>query len=251
MPYRTDDQETIVAETVMITGHNGDQIRAFYARPTGSGPRPGVVLIHHAPGWDDWYKEATFRFARRGYAAITPNLYERLGHGTIEDVMVLMRAAGGVPDAQVVGDVVASAQYLKAQPSNGKVGVIGSCSGGRHAYLCATQSDEFAAVVDLWGGGVVMKPEDLNDKRPVAPIDMTPRLKIPLLGIFGNEDRGPSAEQVNQHEEVLKAQGKQYEFHRYEGAGHGFFYYDRPSYRQEQAVDGWNKTWAFFEQHLA
>ncbi len=252
MPYRTDQQEGIAADTVMVKGAHGDSIRAFYARPTAPGPVPGVVLIHHAPGWDDWYKEATFRFARRGYAAICPNLYERLGHGTIEDVMVSVRAAGGVPDAQVVADVVASAQYLKAQGnSNGKVGVIGSCSGGRHAYLTACQSNDFAAVVDLWGGGVVAKPEDLNDKRPVAPIDLTPGLNIPLLGIFGNEDRSPSPDQVNQHEETLKAQGKQYEFHRYDGAGHGFFYYDRPAYRQEQAVDGWSKVWAFFEQHLA
>lgn len=251
MPYRTDQQEGIAAETVRVNGANGDPIRAFYARPTAPGPHPGVVLIHHAPGWDDWYKEATFRFARRGYAAICPNLYERIAHGTIEDVMVQVRAAGSVADAQVVADVEASARYLKAQDSNGKIGVIGSCSGGRHAYLAACQSKEFTAVVDLWGGGVVAKPEDLNDKRPVAPIDLTPGLDIPLLGIFGNEDRSPSPEQFNEHEAVLKQLGKQYEFHRYDGAGHGFFYYDRAAYRQEQAVDGWEKVWAFFEKHLA
>ena len=252
MPYRTDQQEGIAAETITIKGQNGDPIRAFYARPTAAGPVPGVVLIHHAPGWDDWYKEATLRFARRGYAAICPNLYERVGHGTIEDVMVMVRGAGGVPDAQVVADLAASAHYLKAQSNaNGKVGVIGSCSGGRHAYLAACQTDEFAAIVDLWGGGVVAKPEDLNEKRPVAPIDLTPGLKVPLLGIFGNDDKSPSPEQVDEHEAALKAQEKQYEFHRYDGAGHGFFYYDRPAYRQEQAVDAWNKVWASFEKNLA
>ncbi|MBM4409880.1 MAG: dienelactone hydrolase family protein [Chloroflexi bacterium] len=252
MPYRTDQQEGLVAETVMVTGQNGDPIRAYYARPTASGPVPGVVLIHHAPGWDDWYKEATLRFARRGYAAICPNLYERVGHGTIEDVMVMVRGAGGVPDAQVVADVEASARYLKAAGnSNGKIGVIGTCSGGRHAYLTACQSDQFAAVADLWGGGVVARPEDLNDKRPVSPVDLTPSLNIPLLGIFGNEDRAPTPEQVDQHEAALKQHGQQYEFHRYDGAGHGFFYYDRAAYRQEQAMDGWSKVWAFFEQHLA
>lgn len=251
--YRTDQQESIVAETVMITGAGGDQIRAFVARPTTPGPHPAMVLIHHAPGWDDWYKEATFRFARRGYQAICPNLYERLGHGTVEDVMVLMRAAGGVPDAQVVEDVVASAKYVKALPdNNGKVGLIGTCSGGRHTFLTVCQSTEFAAAADLWGGGVVVtKPEDLTPMRPVAPIDMTANLTCPLLGIFGNEDRSPTPEQVDQHEAALKAHGKDYEFHRYDGAGHGFFYYDRPAYRQEQAVDGWSKVWAFFEKHLA
>jgi carboxymethylenebutenolidase len=55
---------------------------------------------------------------------------------------------------------------------------------------------------------------------------------------------------VNQHEEELKKHGKTYEFHRYDGAGHGFFYYDRPAYRQEQAVDGWKKVFAFLEKHL-
>jgi carboxymethylenebutenolidase len=252
MAYRTDQQESIVAETVMITGAGGDPIRAFVARPTNLERVPGVVLIHHAPGWDDWYKEATFRFARRGYAAICPNLYERLGHGTVEDVLVQVRAAGGVPDAQVVEDVVASAKYLKAHPgASGKVGVFGTCSGGRHTYLAACQSTEFAAAADLWGGGVVMRAEDLNEKRPVAPIDLTADLSCPLLGIFGNEDRSPTPEQVDQHEAALKEHGKEYEFHRYDGAGHGFFYYDRGAYRQEQAVDGWNKVWAFFEKHLA
>lgn len=252
VPYRTDQQEGILAETVMIAGHNGDQIRAFYARPTAPGPVPGVVLVHHAPGWSDWYKAATLRFARRGYSAICANLYERAGHGSVEDVTVMVRAAGGVADAQVVGDSVGAARFLKQQSNaTGKVGIIGSCSGGRHTYLTACQSDEFAAAVDLWGGGVVAKPEDLNEKRPVAPIDLTAGLSCPLLGIFGNEDRSPAPDQVDQHEAALKQHGKQYEFYRYDGAGHGFFYYDRPPYRQEQAMDGWGKVWAFFDQHLS
>ena len=56
---------------------------------------------------------------------------------------------------------------------------------------------------------------------------------------------------MNQHEAELKKHGRHYEFHRYDGAGHGFFYYDRPAYRQEQAVDGWKKVWAFLETHLS
>ena len=107
------------------------------------------------------------------------------------------------------------------------------------------------AAADLWGGGVVMRQEDLTEKRPVAPIDYTARLNVPLLGIFGNDDVSPSPEQVNTHEAALKAASKQYEFHRYDGAGHGFFYYDRPNYRQEQAVDAWGKVWAFFGRTLA
>ncbi len=95
-----------------------------------------------------------------------------------------------------------------------------------------------------------MSSEDLNPKQPDAPIDFTNELSCPLLGLFGNEDQSPSPEQVNQHEEDLKRFGKQYEFHRYDGAGHGFFYYDRPMYRQEQAVDGWSKVWEFLGKNL-
>jgi carboxymethylenebutenolidase len=97
---------------------------------------------------------------------------------------------------------------------------------------------------------VVAAPDQLNDKRPVAPIDLTKDLNAPLLGLFGNDDQSPTPEQVNQHEAALKQQGKTYEFHRYDGAGHGFFYYDRPLYRQQQAMDGWNKVFDFFQRNL-
>jgi len=249
---RTDDYEGMLAETITIEGHGGDNIRAYYARPLGAGPLPGVVLVHHAPGWDEWYKEAARKFAYHGYAAICPNLYERVGHGTVQEVGVQVREQGGVPDDQVVGDLVAARDYLRAQPyENGKVGLIGSCSGGRHTFLTVCRTDGWDAAVDQWGGGVVMAQSDLTEKRPVAPIDLTADLSCPLLGIFGNEDRSPTAEQVDQHEAELKRLGKNYEFHRYDDAGHGFFYHHLPMYRQAQAVDGWEKIWDFFGRYLS
>ena len=96
-----------------------------------------------------------------------------------------------------------------------------------------------------------MNKKELNPKQPVPPIEYTKNLSCPLLGLFGNEDRAPKPEQVDQHEAELKKAGKNYEFHRYDGAGHGFFYYDRPAYRIEQALDGWQKVWAFCEKHLS
>ena len=95
-----------------------------------------------------------------------------------------------------------------------------------------------------------MKEEDLSPARPKAPIDYAEQLNIPLLGIFGNEDRSPTPEQVNETEEVLKKYGKDYTFFRYDGAGHGIWYYDKPMYRQEQAMDSFNKTLDFFDKHL-
>ena len=253
MTQRTDVAEGMVAETVEIPGHGGDRIHAYVARPTTEGPFGGVVLMHHMPGWDELYREFTRKFAHHGYLAICPDLYCRLGHGEADDVAAKARADGGIADEQAVGDAVCAAEYLRALPSsNGKVAVFGTCSGGRHAYLAATRSDRFDAVLDLWGGNVVMAAEDLSDKRPVAPIDLTPELNAPLLGIFGNDDKNPSPEQVDRHEEELKRLGKDYEFHRYDGAGHGFFYYDRPTaYRAEQALDAWGKIFDFLGRTVA
>ncbi|RME54050.1 MAG: dienelactone hydrolase family protein [Caldilineae bacterium] len=243
--------EGMLAETVSMAGANGDFIYAYFARPLGPGPFPGVVLIHHLPGWDEWYREATRRFAHHGYLALSPNLYHRAGHGTPEDVAAKVRAAGGVPDDQALGDIAGALHLLKALPyCNGKVGVFGTCSGGRHAYLAACRVPGFDACIDCWGGRVVMRPEDLTPQQPVAPIDYTADLSCPLLGLFGEEDHSPTPEQVAVHEEALKRHGKTYEFHMYPGAGHGFFYYHRPNYRQAQAVDGWEKIWAFLGKYL-
>ena len=242
----------MITEIASVKGHGGDAIDAYLARPSGSGPFPGVVLIHHVPGWDEYYIEMTRKFAHHGYAAISPNLHHREGPGSPEDVGAKVRAAGGVPDDQVVGDVDAAMGYLRSQSySNGKVGLIGSCSGGRQTFLVACRTTGFNAAVELWGGRVVMSKEELNPKAPVAPIDYTKDLSCPLLGLFGEEDASPSPEQVALHDAELKKHGKDYEFHSYPNAGHGFFYYDRPMYRLEAALDGWQKVFGFFEKHLA
>jgi carboxymethylenebutenolidase len=252
MMYRTDMYEGMIAETVTIQGANHEVINAYFARPLGPGPFPGMVIIHHMPGWDEWYREATRKFAHYGYAALSPNLYFRAGHGTVDDVTAKVRAEGGVADDQVVGDLEGAMKYLRSLPYlNGKVGVFGTCSGGRQAFLVACRVQGFDAVVDCWGGRVVMAPEELTPKHPVSPIDYTADLTCPILGIFGDEDHSPTPDQVNQHEAALKEHGKTYEFHRYPGAGHGFFYHHRPMYRQAQAVDGWQKVFAFLEKYLS
>jgi carboxymethylenebutenolidase len=248
---RTDMYEGLMAETVMIAGANDDWINAYFARPLGAGPFPGMVLAHHMPGWDEWYRMTTLKFVLHGYVTITPNLYFRAGHGTPEDVAAKVRGEGGVSDDQAVGDLAGALQYARALPySNGKVGAFGTCSGGRHAYLAACRAPGFDAVVDCWGGRVVMAPDQLNEKSPVSPLDYTKDLSCPILGIFGNDDKNPTPEQVDQHEAELKKHGKSYEFHRYDGAGHGLFYDHTPAYRQAQAVDGWQKVFGFLEKHL-
>jgi len=249
--FSTDAVEGMTAEVITYKGANGDDIHAYFARPTGAGPFPGVVLVHHMPGWDEYYRETARRFAQQGYLTICPDLYCRSGHGTPEAVATKVREEGGIADSQVVGDLDAAKAFLKAQPaSNGKIGITGTCSGGRYTFLTACSTPGWDAAVECWGGGVVATPDQLNEKRPVAAIDLTKDLSCPLLGLFGNDDKAPSPEQVNLHEEELKKAGKTYEFHRYDGAGHGFFYYDRGAYRAESAMDGWGKLLGWFDKYL-
>jgi carboxymethylenebutenolidase len=249
--YQTDQYEGMLAETITMRGANEDTINAYFARPLGPGPFPGIVIIHHMPGWDEWYREVTRKFAHHGYAAISPNLYFRSGHGTPENVAAKVRAEGFISDDQALGDIAGALHLLQSLPYvSGKIGVFGTCSGGRHAYLAACRVPGFDAVVDCWGGRVVMPPETLNDTFPVAPIDYTVDLPCPILGIFGEADSSPTPEQVAIHEAELKKQGKNFEFHMYPDAGHGFFYHHRPNYRQAQAVDGWQKIFSFLEKHL-
>ena len=126
MPGTTDQYEGMIAETIRIPGHNGDRIHAYYAHPIGPGPFPSVVWLHHFPGWDEWSKETARKLAYHGYATLAPDLYCRDGHGAPEDMAARVRANGGVPDAQVVGDAAACRDFLRSQPnSNGKVVLSG------------------------------------------------------------------------------------------------------------------------------
>ncbi len=248
----TNTYEGMIAETVSLNGYGSELINGYYARPLGPGPYPGLVLAHHFPGWDEWYKEITRKFAYHGYAAICPNLYFRAGHGTWEDVAAKVRGAGGIPDEQALGDLEGAMRFLRTLPTNnGKVGIFGTCSAGRQAFLAACRVKGFDAAIDCWGARVVMKKEDLSPFYPVAPIEYTKDLACPLLGLFGEEDAGPTPAEVTLHEEALKKFNKNYEFHRYPGAGHGFFYYHKSSYRKDQALDGWDKVFAFLEKYLA
>ncbi len=243
--------EGMIAESIRFRGHGGDEIGGYLARPLGPGPFGAVVVIHHVPGFDEATKEITRKLAAYGYTALCPNLHYREDPEDPEAAAAAVRAAGGVPDDRCVGDVEGAIWYLRSLPSsNGRIGVIGYCSGGRQVYLAACTLTGLSAAVDCYGGGVVMPPERLHPRQPVAPIDMTANLSCPLLGLFGAEDRNPSPEDVARTEEELKRLGKTHEFHIYQNAGHSFFSVDRPAYRQEAAVDGWKRVFEWFERYL-
>ncbi len=240
------------AETVEITGHGGDSIEAYVARPLDRAPAGGVVVIHHMPGYDAGTKEITRRFAANGYLAVCPNLYSREAPGADpDDAAAAARAQGGVPDERLVGDVAGAAAHLRALPeSNGRVATIGYCSGGRQSFLAACNLDLDAAVVCY--GAFILNPPPEGMPLEVGPLgDQVANLSCPVLGLFGAEDQHPGPAEVAELEGLLSAAGKEFEFHTYEGAGHAFFATDRPSYRPEAANDGWRRIGEFFDRTLS
>lgn len=228
----------LLAETVTITGHGDDEIEAYFARPTDGPQQPSVVVLHHMPGYDRASKEIARTFGVYGYATLMPNLFHRYAPGAKPgDAAAAAREAGGVPDEQLLGDARGAIDFLRRRPEgNGKVGVIGYCSGGRQTFLVACTLDVDAAV-DCYGGG--------------ADVSLAPNLRCPLLGLFGADDQRPSPADVEELRAALTAHGKTFELHAYDGAGHAFFSVDRPSYRVDAAKDGWKQIWAFFGRELA
>src|ERR1700749_3134742 len=214
--------DAMLAGTGTIPGDNGDEIEAYSARTLQPGPVGGVVVIHHLPGYDRQTKEFARAFAAGGLNAVMPNLYDREAPGADpDDAMAAARAKGmiPVPDERIVGDVAGGAAYLRGLGnSNGKVGVIGHCSGGRQSFLAAV-SMPLDAAVDCYGGPVGGTPPEghplygmppLVDPPPGRPpwVPRTPGLSCPLLGLLGNDDVAPSPEDVATLESALKAAGK-------------------------------------------
>ena len=150
--------DAIRAETITIAGHDGDEIEAYQAIPLDERRYGGVVVIHHMPGYDRATKEIVRTFAVYGYNAVCPNLFHRYAPGTkAAEAAAAAREAGGVSDAQCVGDVAGAAEHLRSPPTaNGKIGVIGYCSGGARRTSsparCPSMPPSTAMAVASWPG---------------------------------------------------------------------------------------------------
>jgi carboxymethylenebutenolidase len=239
------------ADTITITGHGGDEIEAYLAVPTDAAHVGSMVIIHHMPGYDEGTKEIARHFAANGYAALIPNLYYREAPGASpDDAAATARNLGGVPDERLVGDVQGAMNHLKALDiANGRVGVIGYCSGGRQSFLAGVRLP-LDAVIDCYGAFVSVDAPAEHPVRPTALLSEVDNLSAPLLGLFGAEDQYPSPEQTEQLASALTAAHKDFTFRTFEGAGHAFFATERPSYRPEAAVEGWKDIFTFLSRTL-
>ncbi len=229
--------------TEMI-GEDGGQMGLYVAMPGGAGPFPGVVVIQHAFGVDEFIRAMAERLAEAGYAAAAPDLYHRqLQELPGMERMKLLR------DREVIADVDAAVAHLGGMPvvDQERLGIIGFCMGGRVAYLMASANPAFKACVVYYGGNI-MQP--WGDGVP-APFERTAEIHCPLMFHFGAEDRNPSPDDMHRLDEELSRHGKPHEFYTYAGAGHAFMAFTNPDrYRQGAAEASWPRTLDFFGRHL-
>ena len=234
---------------IQYPSQGGAQINAYQSRPVTPGRYPGVIVIMEAFGLNDHIKDVARRFAAEGYIAVAPDIYTREGSpdpGNIDEVIKVMFS---VPDSQAMADLDAGALYIKGQSdSNGRVGAIGFCSGGRYTLMFGCTSKNLNAAVDSAGGFIIQ--DEHTPQRPVSPIDMVKDLSCPLLGLFGEEDPNPSPAHADRLKAELDKNSKTYEFRMYPNAGHAFFADYRDSYRPVAAQDMWHRVLVFYEKHL-
>ncbi|HEV2472327.1 MAG TPA: dienelactone hydrolase family protein [Chthonomonadales bacterium] len=223
------------------------RIQAFLAVPKTAGKRGSVIVIHEIFGLTDHIKDVTCRLAQAGFTALGVNLFTREGAPppTSGGFAPLMQFVSAIPDRQILDDLKAAMAYLRAL-SNGKVGVVGFCWGGRISMLLDASAPDLNAAVAYYGR--ISGEKTAN--QPAFPIDVVAQMRAPLLGHFGAQDTGIPPAEANKLREALKAHHKTAEIFEYQDAGHAFNNDTRESYRPAAAHLAWQRTLDWFRKYL-
>ncbi|HTK88347.1 MAG TPA: dienelactone hydrolase family protein [Nitrospiraceae bacterium] len=246
--------ETIVTEStglkageIVIPTSDG-QIPAYRARPINGSALPVILVVQEIFGVHEHIKDLCRRLAKLGYLAIAPELYARQGDvSRLSGIDEIVKVVSKVPDAQVLSDLDATAAWAKesGEGNTEKLGITGFCWGGRIVWLYAAHNPALKAGV-AWYGRPIGTPSDLQ---PQHPIDVVSAFKAPVLGLYGGDDKGIPSDTVERMERELKNAGSSSHIVVYPNTPHGFNADYRPSYRKEQADDGWTRLQEWFTQH--
>jgi carboxymethylenebutenolidase len=219
-----------LAQLGSISGH--------LARPKGSGPWPGLIVIQEWWGLDAQTKSIADRFASVGYLVFAPDLFHgelaKLGDNEKATELVQKYAPGASAELQQAFDA------LKSHPDcTGKIGSVGFCFGGRMS-LSLSLGRPVDAVCTFYGGGMQILFDQLRT-----------HLKAPVLGLFGDKDQSIPAGTVQQFDELLDDTGVEHEIIVYPNSGHAFFRDSDPgAYKPEAAKDAWERVTKFFAKNL-
>ena len=244
----TTDTEGLEAGEVQIPVPDG-HIPGYRAMPAKGGPFPVVLVVQEIFGVHEHIKDICRRLAKLGYLAVAPELYARQGDvSKITDFKeIFSKVVNKVPDAQVMSDLDATVAWAKdsKKGDTARLGITGFCWGGRIVWLYAAHNPNLKAGV-AWYGRLVGDADPLHPKHPV---DVAAAIKAPILGLYGGDDQGIPIESVEKMRAALKAANKEAEIVVYPNTPHAFYADYRPSFRKDQAEDGWKRLQAWFKQH--
>ena len=225
-------------------------VKAFLASPKTNHKRGGVIVVHEIFGLTDHIKSVAARLAEAGYDAIAVDFFSNAGQlpDIKGDFKPLMEYVTKIPDAQIMQDAEGAMKYLRGLPhSNGKVGIVGFCWGGRVSMLFDADAPDLNAAVAYYGR--ISGEKTAN--QPIYPIDVADKMTAPLLGAFGAEDKGIPPSEVDKLRVALKMAHKTADLHEYEKAGHAFNNDTRESYRADAAKLAWKRTLDWYKKYLS
>jgi carboxymethylenebutenolidase len=243
----TTDSNGLTVGEVMIPV-SGGSIPGYRAMPNTGGPFATILVVHEVFGVHEHIKDICRRLAKAGYFAVAPALYAREGDvARISDIKQIMQVVAKVPESQVASDLDATVAWAKStgKADTSELGIVGFCWGGRQVWLYAAHNPQLKAGAAWYG--VLQRPN--SDMTPQNPIDVVQRINAPILGLYGGADPGIPIVQIEAMRSALKRAGKTSEIIVYPNTPHGFNADYRPSYRPEQAKDGWRRMLAWFKQH--
>jgi carboxymethylenebutenolidase len=227
----------------------GIKMGAYRAKPKGKRGLPTIIVIQEIFGLHEWVRDIVRRFAKAGYYAIAPDLYQRQGDATkVADFQKLFgEIVSRVPDVQVMSDLDALTAFVGGDGGNAaRAGITGFCWGGRVTWLYADHNPKMKAGV-AWYGRVVGAPTALQ---PTSAIDHVANLKVPVLGLYGGLDKGIPVSDVDRMNAALKAARKPSSIKLFPQADHGFLADYRPSYNEAAAKEAWGLALAQFKKYL-
>jgi carboxymethylenebutenolidase len=244
----TTDTQGLEAGEVKIPVADGE-VPAYRAMPASGGPFPVVLVVQEIFGVHEHIKDICRRLAKLGYLAIAPELYARQGDvSKLTDINeIISKVVSKVPDKQVMDDLDATVAWAKksGKGNTDKIAVTGFCWGGRIVWLYAAHNPNLKAGV-AWYGRLVGPAEDLHPKHP---LDLAASLKAPVLGLYGGSDMGIPNDTVEKMQAALKEAKQPSEIVLYPDTPHGFHADYRPSYRANEAADGWKRLVEWFKKH--
>lgn len=246
----TTSAKDLTAGEVRIPVKDG-VIPGYRACPSKGHGFPIALVVQEIFGVHEHIKDICRRLAHAGYCAVAPELFSREGDvSKMTDVNeILTNVVSKVPDAQVMSDLDASANWA-AKAAHGdisRIAIVGFCWGGRIVWLYAAHNPKLRTGA-AWYGRL---EGDKNDLTPKNPIDYAGAFNTPIIAFFGGKDTGIPQESVDKMRVALQVVGNPSEIIVYPDAQHGFNADYRPSYNQADAQDAWKKMLAWFKKYGA